>query len=445
MKTPCVATRACSTFVCRLTGLTTSALVVGLLAFAAFSSLGTAATSPDWVDTDPAGEPRVHLYFFWTSTCPHCQVARPFVEALPTRHPWLLLHSRNLSTDRDAAAAYVALAESLGKEASSVPAFIFCGRMEVGFDRPETTGRALEEALRSCRETGGEPPAAVVPADARAAGISLPLLGTIAQDQISLPVFTILIAGLDAFNPCAFFVLLFLLSLLIHAGSRARMLFIGSVFLFFSGLIYFLFMAAWLNIFRWLGEVALVTTAAGVLAIVMALFNIKDYFWFRRGPSLSIPETAKPGLYGRVRGLLQAESLTALTLGTIALAIVANSYELLCTAGFPMVYARLLTLSDLSPWQHYAYLGFYNLVYVSPLLLITLVFTRTLGSRKLSAAEGRLLKLLSGMMMLGLGGLLAAAPAALNDLRVALALVTGAIGVSWLVHRLWPPTNDAGG
>jgi ABC-type multidrug transport system fused ATPase/permease subunit len=88
------------------------------------------------------------------------------------------------------------------------------------------------------------------------------------------------------------------------------MLFIGSVFLFFSGLIYFLFMAAWLNVFRWLGEIALVTTAAGGLAIVIALINIKDYFWFKKGISLSIPDAAKPGLYQRVRGLLRADSKT---------------------------------------------------------------------------------------------------------------------------------------
>jgi Cu/Ag efflux pump CusA len=129
--------------------------------------------------------------------------------------------------------------------------------------------------------------------------------------------------------PAPSFVLLFLLSLLIHAGSRARMLFIGGVFLFFSGLIYFVFMAAWLNVFRWLGEIALVTTAGrSALAMVIALINIKDYFWFRKGVSLSIPETAKPGLYQRMRGLLRADSLPALTLGTITLAIAANTYEL---------------------------------------------------------------------------------------------------------------------
>ena len=198
---------------------------------------------PVWIDHNAASERRVHLYFFWTSTCAHCQAARPFVEARPARHPWLVLHSRNLTTDPNAADAYVSMAESLGREASSVPLFLFCGQIEVGFDRPEKTGQALEEALQFCRESGGTALGEPAAGTRQAPGLDLTVLGTLAPDQLSLPVFTVVIAGLDAFNPCAFFVLLFLLSLLIHAGSRARMLFIGSVFVFFSGLIYLSVMA----------------------------------------------------------------------------------------------------------------------------------------------------------------------------------------------------------
>ena len=76
-------------------------------------------------------------------------------------------------------------------------------------------------------------------------------------------------------------------------------------------------------------------------------------------------------------------------------------------------------------------------------MVITLIFTYTLGSRKLSEVEGRLLKLLSGTMMLALGVLLVVAPAALNDLRVALALLTGSMGIAWLVHRLTAPGRRA--
>lgn len=397
-----------------------------------------AATDPVWFEVDSTGQRQVHLYFFWTKSCPHCQAARPFIEGLPARYAWLSLHSHEVTSDRAAANRYITMAEALGQDANSVPAFFFCGRMEVGFDVPETTGRMLEEALLSCRGASeGKPavaaknlPTTTVPA------IEIPWVGAVDADRLSLPVFTIVIAGLDAFNPCAFFVLLFLLSLLIHAGSRARMLYIGGVFLLFSGLIYFLFMAAWLNVFRWLGEIALVTSLAGCLALLIAIINIKDYFWLKKGISLSIPDSAKPGLYQRVRGLLRADSLPAMTAGTIALSIAANSYELLCTAGFPMIYTRLLTLSDLTPLQHYAYLGLYNLIYVIPLMIITIAFTFMLGSRKLSEEEGRLLKLVSGIMMLGLGGMLIWFPAALNDLRVALVLLVGALTVAGITHRV---------
>jgi thiol-disulfide isomerase/thioredoxin len=131
--------------------------LICFLALAVVSSSAAALEPWVWIDNNAAGERQVHLYFFWTSTCPHCQAARPFVEGLPARHPWLVLHSRNLTTDPNAADAYVAMAESLGQEASSVPAFLFCGQLEVGFDRPETTGQALEEALQFCRESGAEP------------------------------------------------------------------------------------------------------------------------------------------------------------------------------------------------------------------------------------------------------------------------------------------------
>ncbi len=120
--------------------------------------------------------------------------------------------------------------------------------------------------------------------------VQLPLLGEIAPADLSLPLFTLVIAGLDAFNPCAFFVLLFLLSLMVHARSRARMLLIGGTFIFFSGLIYFLFMAAWLNLFLVIGGTPIVTLVAGVVAVIIGLLNTKDYFWFKQGPSLVIPE-----------------------------------------------------------------------------------------------------------------------------------------------------------
>jgi len=254
--------------------------------------------------------------------------------------------------------------------------------------------------------------------------------------RLSLPVLTVIIAGLDAFNPCAFFVLLFLLSLLVHQQDRRRMLLIGGVFVFFSGLMYFAFMAAWLGLFRIVGSLPWITAAAGLLALVMGAVNIKDFFAFRQGVTLSIPEARKADIFRRGRGILTAGSLPAMLAATVLLAMAANFYELLCTAGFPMVYTRLLTLYEPSPARHYLYLALYNAIYVLPLLAIVLAFVATMGARKLSEREGRLLKLLSGVMMLGLGVLLLVAPERLGHLGVAFGQLAGAGGLTWLAARL---------
>jgi thiol-disulfide isomerase/thioredoxin len=423
-----------------LGGLLASLLLVWLTTARA----APGAPEPAWFTRTATGEPRILLYFFWTRSCPHCRQARPFVEALPAEYPWLELRSHDISRDMAAGLLYTRLAEALGQQASSVPALLFCGTMQVGFDRPETTGQTLRRQLEDCyrqqvrtsanASSAAEPVAPVAPAAEPA--LDLPLIGAVDPGAFSLPALTLVLAGLDAFNPCAFFVLLFLLSLLVHARDRARMLLIGGVFVLFSGAVYFVFMAAWLNLFLLLGELRFVTLLAGLLAVVMGGLNVKDCFALRQGPSLSIPEAAKPGLFKRMRGLVSGERLPALLAGTVALAIVANSYELLCTAGFPMVYTRALTLHQLSAGAYYLYLLFYNLIYVLPLLAIVLVFAWTLGARKLQEREGRLLKLLSGTMMAGLGVLLLLYPEGLSEVWVSLGVIAGALALTGLAAQV---------
>jgi len=414
-------------------------LLLGLLlAWLPTSTDSAPATQAEWWMTETAsGERTLHLYFFWTRTCPHCRDARPFVETLPAEYSWLTLHSRDITRDMAGALQYTRMAEALGESARSVPAFLFCGRVLTGFDSAETTGRYLRQQLEACYRhqiqpatiSGSAPPAEEPP-------LELPLIGKLNPAALSLPALTVVLAGLDAFNPCAFFVLLFLLSLLVHARDRTRMLLVGGVFVFFSGAIYFVFMAAWLNVFLLLGELRLVTLLAGLLAVVMGGLNVKDYWIFQQGPSLGITDEAKPKLFKRMRALVGGERLPSLLAGTVALAIVANSYELLCTAGFPMVYTRTLTLHQLPTGTYYFYLVLYNLIYVVPLLVIVMAFVWTLGSRKLQEREGRLLKLLSGAMMVGLGLLLLFYPEGLSDAASALLVIAAALTLTGLAATL---------
>ena len=140
----------------------------------------------------------------------------------------------------------------------------------------------------------------------------------------------------------------------------------------------------------------------------------------------------------RTRSLVTNGSMPAMVVATLSLAIVANLYELLCTAGFPMVYTRLLTLNNLAAAEYYLYLLLYNIVYILPLLLIMALFVVTMGQRKLQEHEGRVLKLLSGLMMLTLGGLLVFAPAALDNLWVAVGVLLGSVALTWFIVQLAP-------
>jgi hypothetical protein len=380
------------------------------------------------------GQAAVDLHFFWFARCPHCLEARPFVLTLPELVSGVTLHDLEISRSRENAGRYVAMASALGERASAVPAFLFCGEMHVGWDSAATTGALLVERLRGCQERvrGGSAAAA----GGAPAEIDVPWLGRIHVDSLSLPMFTVVIAGLDAFNPCAFFVLLFLLGLLINQRQRGRMLLIGGTFVLISGLMYFAFMAAWLNLFRLLEGMAWVTAAAAILAIVIGVINVKDFFAFKRGVSLTIPKSRLPKLYQRGRAVLSAGSLPAMLGATVVLGTAANFYELLCTAGFPMVYTRVLTLHGLSDSAHYLYLALYNLVYVIPLLTIVLVVTFATGRRQLSERQGRLLKLVSGLMMLGLGLLLLLAPEHLNSLWTGFGLLGAAVALTLLADRL---------
>jgi len=392
-----------------------------------------------WLKPGANGQPEVQLYFFWSLTCPHCTEAHPYIEALPEARPWVKLHSLELSRHPENVRQYQSMARQLGEDAASVPALLFCGEMHVGWDDDETTGARIRQRLDDCRARAlGGKAVQVTPTES----IRLPLIGAVDPASLSLPALTLVLAGLDAFNPCAFFVLLFLLSMMAHQKSRGRMLIIGGIFVLVSGLMYFAFMAAWLNVFQLFGHLAWVTLAAGALAVFVGAVNVKDFFRFEQGFTLSIPESKKPGLFRRTRAILNAESLPAMLAATVFLAVVANFYELLCTAGFPMVYTRLLTLADLAPAARYGYLAAYNLVYVLPLALIVAVFAFSLGARKLTEREGRLLKLLSGAMMLELGALLLIAPDYISRIGVAFGLMAAAVGITWIAARLTKETPE---
>jgi hypothetical protein len=236
----------------------------------------------------------------------------------------------------------------------------------------------------------------------------VPFVGRVTEGDLGLPAFTVVLGLLDGFNPCAMWVLLFVLALLVNLRDRRKMLAIGGTFVAVSGVVYFAFMAAWLNVFLLVGHLRIVEALLGAIAAGIGILNVKDFFVFGRGPSISIPAAAKPGIYARVRRIVYADRLAPALAGAVVLAALVNLVELLCTAGLPALYTHVLARRALPPWQHYAYLALYNACYMLDDAVVLATAVVTLERHKLGERGGRWLKLVSGIVMLALGGLLLA-------------------------------------
>ena len=170
-------------------------ILILFLFFLPFS--GQAATQP-WTTQDAQGQTEVHLYLFWSLTCPHCLTARPQILELVSQHPWIRLHDHELSENPANVERFIELAKSLGEEAQAVPTLIYCGQMEVGWEDRPTAANEFLSRLESCRQHGMDSATPPLPTP----HLSIPLIGKIDAAKLSLPLLTILLAGLDAFNPC---------------------------------------------------------------------------------------------------------------------------------------------------------------------------------------------------------------------------------------------------
>lgn len=340
-----------------------------------------------------AAEPVLEV--FVREGCPHCVAAKAYLGSWAQQHPWLRVVYRPVDSDVSARDALVALTRQAGYWPPGVPTFVFQGQVLVGFEDPSRSGPALDALVAR---------AAPTPSDmSTPARVDAGRWGVWDVGQMGLPLFTLAIGLLDGFNPCAMWVLLFLLSLLVHLHDRRRMALIAACFVLVSGAVYYGFMAAWLNVFLAVGMTATMQTALALLALMIAAFNIKDFVVGPHGVSLSIPARAKPGLYARMRALVQARSLSWALLGAASLAVVVNLFELLCTAGLPAMYTAILSQQQLGALAYHAYLGLYILGYIADDSLMVTMAVMALSSRKLNERTGRWLKLVSGLVMLALG------------------------------------------
>ena len=362
---------------------------------------------------EPAPE-AVEIEVFVRDGCPHCADAKVFLEKLRAERPGLVVTMRDVFREPESLRRLEGLLAQAPGGAVSVPAFAIRGQLLVGFVDEATTGERIRGLVAGSAaapgDAGGkcpigeELPCADASATPDPGTITLPWIDRrISLDDVGLPVFTIVMGLLDGFNPCSMWVLIMMVSMLAAVGDRRRMLAIAGTFVAIQGIAYYAFMAAWLNLFLLIGLSRASEIVLGAVAFVAGAINVKDFLAFGRGVSLSIPKSAKPGIYQRMRSLMNERSLAAAIAGTIVLGILVQLVELVCTSGLPALYTRILTLRQLDPWTYYGYILLYNVMYMVDDVVVLAIGVVTLSQRRLQEKEGRLLKLVSGLVMLGLG------------------------------------------
>jgi len=388
----------------------------------------------------------VNLYFFYSDTCPHCATEHEFLSNIKDDYPGLNIYGFEVTKSRDNARALVEVAEYFDTKASSVPYTVIGEEVVIGYSNNETTGKQITNAIDNCLgamnicadplygilgiaelvgDIGDTPSNTDDDPIGEANGqtsddgnavdnlpyiVSLPIFGEVDLKAYSLPVVTVMIGFIDGFNPCAMWVLLFLISLLLGMKNRFKMWALGSIFIVASAFMYFLFMAAWLNAFLFLSFVIWVRILVGLVAIVAGFYHLREYYNNRDGVCKVTNNEKRRRIFDSLKLFVQEKSFFLAVGGIIVIAFAVNLVELVCSAGFPAIYTQVLALSDLGGWSYYGYLLLYILFFMLDDLVVFIIAMSTLRAVGLSGKYSRYSSLIGGILILILGFLLILRP-----------------------------------
>jgi len=413
------------------------------------------------------GEDPVTLLYFGADGCPYCAQMEVFLDDLEERFgDDLVIERHEVSGDPAARDRWVEEMAARGQEARGVPTAILDEMVWVGFD--SSIGARVEAAVAAEVEARASPPSP--PSDDvpdRATGelprevppddavVDLPFVGEVDVAARSAVAATALIALIDGFNPCSLWVLAVLLAMVLNAGAtRGRIALVGGVFLTVTGLIYGAFIAGVFTVMGFIEYLGAIRVGVAAIALFVGAVNVKDYFAYKKGLSFTIPDRFKPRIYRSGRSVRTADrSLPAVVGTTVAMAAGIALVELPCTAGFPVIWSGIMHTQGIEGTTFAGLLGLYLLVYVGLEVTLFVAVLVTLKIGRFEEHYGRMLKLLGGMVMLALGGVLLFAPELMENLAGATLVILGAVVLAFVIDlvnrrrqaRRQPQPEAAGG
>ena len=241
---------------------------------------------------------------------------------------------------------------------------------------------------------------------------TVPFLGEITAKSVSLPILAMVLGLVDGFNPCAMWILIFLITMLIGMKDRRKMWAIGLTFILTSGIVYVLFMVSWLSLATFLSKVAIIRAIIAIFAIVFGMVNIYRYTEARKkddGCDVTDRKQRRK-IIEKIKKIIGENKFALALLGTAALAAGVNIIELLCSLGLPVIFTQVLALNDLSVLQYALYILIYMTFFLLDDIIIFVIAMRTMKIKAISTKYGKYSHLVGGVIMLVLGLLMVFRP-----------------------------------
>jgi len=390
----------------------------------------------------------VNLYFFYGDGCPHCAKEEIFLDDLELEFSEIKVHRFETWYNDENAKILDELRREVGFR-SGVPVVIIGEEAIVGYGGGESTGERIRNLVskyidsgcndivgphlyqntdvlecehgcnidnKECEHDCGcshQITASEVNANEEegfAETVELPFIGVVSARDVALPVFTILVAAADGFNPCAMWVLLFLINLLIGMKDKLRMWILGTAFIVASAFVYYIFVFTWLQIFLLVGFIIWVRVLVATIAFGSGAFHLQEYWDNREGGCVVEKSDKRKKIFNKIRKVIIEKKFLLALGGIILLAGAVNLVELICSAGFPQAYVGVLALADLPTWQYHAYILLYIFIFMIDDLLIFIIAMTTLKLKAINSKYTHWSFLVGGVLMLIISFLLILKP-----------------------------------
>ena len=369
----------------------------------------------------------VNLYLFHGDGCPHCAKEREYLKEIEKEYDDVNIHLYEVWYDTDNQELMAKVKKELNSSTNYVPLTIIGDKYTVGFN--DNTKLMIKNNIEKCLKEDCEDVVGNVLAGKTANETTikkevkepkkdkedsikdLPILGKVDVKKVSLPIMAAVIGLVDGFNPCAMWVLVFLISMLLGTKDRKKMWILGLTFLFTSAFIYLLFMVAWLNVAIKMNTVIWLRITIAIIAIIAAFINLKSFYKsLKKDTGCVVDSKKRKNIIEKIKKFTLEKSLILGLLGVMTLAVSVNFIELACSAGLPLLFTQILALNNLSKLSYMIYILIYILFFLIDDIIVFVIAMFTLKITGISNKYSKYSHLIGGIIMLLIGLLMIIKP-----------------------------------